>query len=169
MQTPAPFPATPIAFNMAVAISIGMLAGTTTSRTASFCLTAVYHRVNSVIRRHGLRGRSGRFEARIGPLAADYGPGAITTAIGSQNQSGVAQWSVKQSSAPLASQELVLELVLVLVLVQATSCNLTRAWPTSIAMTPLTVCWCGSSRAGIVAVKDTVDNRITVVSPFARN
>jgi hypothetical protein len=89
--------------------------------------------------------------------------GAITTAIGSQNQAGVAQRSVEQSSAPLASQELVLELVLVLVLVQAASCNLTRAWPTSIPMTPLTVCWCSSSRAGIVAVKDTVDNRITVV------
>jgi hypothetical protein len=82
---------------------------------------------------------------------------------GSQNQSGVAQRSVEQCSAPLASQELVLELVLILVLVQAASCNLTRAWPTSIPMTPLTVCWCGSSRAGIVAVKDTVDNRITVV------
>src|SRR5438477_6484706 len=106
-------------------------------------------------------------------VAGDYGPentgwprrqpGAITKAIGSGNQSGVAQRSVEQSSAPLASQELVLELVLVLVLVQAASCNLTRAWPTSIPMTPLTVCWCGSSRAGIVAVKDTVDNRITVV------
>jgi hypothetical protein len=111
----------------------------------------------------GLRGRSGRFEARNrsarwGLWARKYWTapvqaGAITTAIGSQNQSGVAQRSVEQSSAPLASQELVLELVLVLVLVQAASCNLTRAWPTSIPMTPLTVCWCGSSRAGIVAVK----------------
>ena len=98
----------------------------------------------------------------IGPFAGDYGPentggpaarpGAITTAIGSQNQSGVPQRSVEQSSAPLASQELVLELVLVLVLVQAASCNLTRVGPTSIPMTPLTVCWCSSSRAGIVAV-----------------
>ena len=78
------------------------------------------------------------------------------------------QRSVEQSSAPLASQELVLELVLVLVLVQAASCNLTRAWPTSIPMTPLTVGWCGSSRAGIVAVKDTVDNRITAVVTFLR-
>jgi hypothetical protein len=56
-----------------------------------------------------------------------------------------AQRSVGQSSVSLASQELVLELVLVLVLVQA-SCNLkTRAWPTSI---PLTVCCCGSSWTG---------------------